>query len=61
MDNFPAYNFNQGRGLDDADTKELGSTLLTAMLKEVNRFCDLSTKKDWSQKTHQQVHVIAYT
>ena len=55
LDNFPGYNYNQGRGPDGADTRELGSTLLTAMLKEVNEFCDQSSKEDWSRHAHQQV------
>ena len=56
LENFPGYNYNQGIDLDGANTEQLGSTLMTAMLKEVNKFCDQSSKEDWSQNSHQQVH-----
>ena len=57
LDNFPAYNYNQGIGPKGGNTKKLGSTLLNAMLKEVIQFCDPSTKEDWSLQAHQQVMI----
>ena len=60
LDNFPGYNFNQGEGLDGSNTKQLGSTLMNAMLKEVPQFCDPSTKGDWSIQAHQQVLIIQH-
>ena len=58
LDNFPGYNYNQGRGPDGGDTRQLGSTLMKAMLKEVPQFCDPSTKEDWSMQAHQQVLIV---
>ena len=55
LENFPGYNYNQGHGTNKADTRQLGSTLMNAMLKEVSRFCDQSTKENWSVEAHQQV------
>ena len=55
LDNFPAYNYNQGSGPKEGNTRKLGSTLLNGMLKEVAQFCDPSTKEDWSLQAHQQV------
>lgn len=55
LEEFPSYNYNQGEGPNGADTRELGSTLMNAMLKEVTEFCDLSSKENWSLKAHQQV------
>ena len=60
LDNFPAYNFNQGRGPNGENTTKLGSTLMKAMLKEVEQFCDPSTKEDWSLKAHQQVDLVIF-
>ena len=37
------------------DTKQLGSTLMTTMLREVEDFCDPAIKGNWSLKPHQQV------
>ena len=58
LDNFPAYNYNQGKGTKGEDTTKLGSTLMKAMLKEVEEFCDPSTKENWSLKAHQQVDLV---
>ena len=59
LDNLPAFNYNTGYGeyLSEnkmSDTKRLGSTLMRAMLKEVNDFCNptIKTNYNWS---HQQV------
>ena len=52
---FPAFTYNQGISKDKSDTRKLGSTLMKAMLKEVNDLCDPAVKKDWSSTTHQQV------
>lgn len=66
LDNLPAFNYNAGRGecfTDEhgkkmyTDTKQLGSTLMTTMLKEVEDFCDPAIKENWSLKPHQQVTV----
>ena len=37
------------------DTRQLGSILLSTMLKEVEDFCDPDVKDNWSHKPHQQV------
>ncbi len=37
------------------DTKELGSTLMDTMLKEVSDFCDPFIREDWALKPHHQV------
>ena len=42
------------------DTTQLGSTLMTTMLKEVENFCDPDIKKNWSIKPHQQVTIASY-
>ena len=44
LDNLPAYNYNTGAGIrmeggDVTDTKTLGSTLITAMIREARQFC----------------------
>ena len=66
LDSLPAFNYNTGGGefITDkhgkrvyTDTKRLGSTLMTAMLKEVEDFCDPAIKENWSLKPHQQVTV----
>ena len=66
LDNLPAFNYNTGGGecftdehgeLVYTDTKRLGSTLMTTMLKEVEDFCDPAIKENWSLKPHQQVTV----
>ena len=64
MDNCPAYNYNNGRGEYDkatgmyTDTRELGSTVMGTMLKEVGQFCDPSIKLKWSSGSHEQVYKI---
>ena len=69
LDTLPAFNYNQGRGVYDTNeqgrkivtnTKQLGSTLLNAMLKEVSDFCNPDIKENWSILPHQQVnmHVV---
>ena len=58
LDSFPGYNYNQGIGPNGENTKKLGSTLMQVMLKEVEQFCDPSTKEDWSLRAHQQVIMI---
>ena len=66
LDNLPAFNYNTGVGeyiTDEqgnrvcTDTKQLGSTLMTTMLREVEDFCDPAIKENWSLKPHQQVTV----
>ena len=37
------------------DTRQLGSTLMTTMLREVEDFCDPGIKNNWSLKPHKQV------
>ena len=64
LDTLPAFNFNTGLGeytvIDGkkrgTNTKNLGSTLMSAMLKEVERFCNPEHKADWTSDPHQQVH-----
>ena len=46
----PAYNFNEGVGSGNANTTKLGSTLMKAMLREVQQYC---TNESWSTLTHQ--------
>ena len=64
LETLPAFNYNTGVGeyfTDQhgdrvrTDTRQLGSTLMTTMLKEVKDFCDPDIKKNWSLKPHQQV------
>jgi len=64
LDTLPAFNYNTGGGeyiIDElgqrirTNTKQLGSTLLNTMLKEVEDFCDPDIKENWSLKPHQQV------
>ena len=66
LDNLPAFNYNTGVGeyiTDEqrkrvrTDTKQLGSTLMKTMLREVEDFCDPAIKENWSLKPHQQVTV----
>ena len=38
-----------------SDTQELGSTLMSTMLKEVIDFCNPDIKENWTLKAHQQV------
>ena len=47
LENFPGFNYNM-------TNKELGSTLMEAMIREVTMFLDPSNKRKWqSQHTHQ--------
>ena len=64
LENLPAFNYNTGAGeyiLNEqkkqvrTNTKQLGSTLMKTMLKEVQDFCDPAIKENWSLKPHQQV------
>ena len=64
LDNLPAFNYNTGVGeyiTDEkgkwvcTDTKQLGSTLMMTMLREVEDFCDPGIKNNWSLKPHKQV------
>lgn len=64
LDNLPAFNYNTGAGeyyksetgqKMVTDTRQLGSTLMETMLKEVADFCDPDIKENWSLKPHQQV------
>ena len=66
LDNMPAFNYNTGGGeyiktggsRRRTNTKELGSTLMETMLKEVADFCDPEIKESWAQKGHQQVALM---
>ena len=64
LDELPAFNYNTGVGeyITDqrgkrvrTDTKQLGSTLITTMLREVEDFCNPAIKENWSLEPHQQV------
>ena len=64
LDTLSTFNLNMGEGeyvTDEhgkkgpTDTKQLGSTLMDTMLKEVAEFCDPAIKEYWSLKPHQQV------
>ena len=67
LDSLPAFNYNQGYGeivLPEygrigprkiTNTTNLGSTLMTTMLDEVNHLCTSSLKKEWSKNSHNQV------
>ena len=64
LDALPAFNYNTGVGeylLNEqkkqvrTNTRQLGSTLMKTMLKEVQDFCDPAIKENWSLKPHQQV------
>ena len=64
LDSCPGFNLNIGYGeviVDDngqkrlSNTRKLGSTLMSTMLKEVNDFCDPAIKANWSSKPHLQV------
>ncbi len=68
LDNLPAFNYNTGVGeyiavngkKEQTNTRQLGSTLVQMMLKEVVDFCDPTIKDDWSHKAHQQVSEKSY-
>ena len=63
LDNIPAFNYNTGVGeimTEDgkqihADTRHLGSTLMSTMLDEVRNFCDPAIMNNWAKKSHLQV------
>ena len=65
LENAPGFTYNRGKGeyVNDritgakrpTNTKELGSTLLTAMLKEVNSFCHPEIQEDWKRHAHHQL------
>ena len=64
LENLPGFNFNQGEGFavdkktgkqKRCDTKQLGSTLLSTMLREVNSFCHPDIQEDWKLHSHQQL------
>ena len=61
LDTCAAFNMNSGASEYNAqtkaynDTRELGSTLMETMLKEVSDFCDPIIREDWSLKPHHQV------
>lgn len=67
LDCLPAFNYNTGSGeyteiiygiRRATNTRQLGSTLMQTMLKEVNDFCDPTIKENWSLKAHQQVRIM---
>ena len=67
LDNLPAFNNNTGEGEHfvneqgkrvRTDTRQLGSTLMTTMLREVEDFCDPRIKMNWFLKPHQQVTLL---
>ena len=64
LETLPAFIYNTGVGeyiTDEqgkrvrTDTRQLGSTLMMTMLREVEDFCDPGIKNNWSLKPHQQV------
>ena len=63
LDTLPGFNYNNGVGeytdingqCKKTDTRNLGSTMMKAMLSEVKEFCDPSVKQNWALKPHQQV------
>ena len=67
LDNLPAFNYNTGAGefildkhyqqLGMTDTRQLGSTLMRAMLKEVSDFCDPTIKANGSKISHELVGI----
>ena len=65
--NCQRFNFNTGVGeviegedgqATETDTRHLGSTLMSAMLEEVEGFCGPSFKKNWTEKPRRKVHVF---
>ena len=51
LDNLPAYNYNTGIGIkrksgEITDTHHLGSTLIAAMIKEAEQFCQPCLNED---------------
>lgn len=64
LDNLAAFNYNYGvgeyievGGQKKTDTRQLGSTLMQTMIREVTDFCDPAIKANWSLKPHQQVYM----
>lgn len=64
LDNLPAFNYNTGAGeyvtneggvKVVTNTQQLGSTLMSTMIREVSDFCDPTIKENWALKAHQQV------
>ena len=64
LETLPAFIYNTGAGeyitneqgkRVRTDTRQLGSTLMTTMLREVEDFCHPAIKENWSLKPHQQV------
>ena len=68
LDNCPAFIYNPGsseyidtpQGPRRNDTKQLGSTLMRAMLNEVSDFCDPIIRENWALKPHHQVGLCSY-
>lgn len=68
LDNCPAFNYNTGsteyketpQGRQKNDTRQLGSTLMHAMLNEVSDFCDPIIRENWALKPHHQVYANVY-
>ena len=63
LDEMPAFNFNFGQGEykgkdSTTDTSQLGSTLMEAMLSEVNNFCVPRTQNLESYRQPFQVFNI---
>lgn len=60
LDNLPAFNYNRGTGRGEykgepANLRQLGSTLMEAMLREVAEFCNPTHRESWTQEAHEQV------
>eukprot|EP00117_Sycon_ciliatum_P002930 scpid215/ scgid3933/ E3 ubiquitin-protein ligase RNF213 len=60
LENMPAYTYNTGRGVRDesgscSDTSELGSTLMRAMLKETQQFCNPQLSTQFESHSHEQL------
>ena len=64
LETLPAFNYNRGVGeyiINEhekrvrTDTRQLGSTLMNTMLREMEDFCNPAIKENWSLKPHQQV------
>ena len=64
LDACPAFIMNSGASEFNPqtktynDTRELGSTLMGTMLKEVSDFCDPIIMENWSLKPHHQVGIL---
>ena len=58
LDNLPAYNYNTGAGIrmkggEITDTRHLGSTLISAMIREAKQVCCPCSDDD---SDYHQVH-----